>query len=76
VDQGLKAGLTVRVLDKNGEKIARYDEGQTEFPAELRAALRAFGEKHPDARFIDVDFAPSEWRVRPVRGSAWDSVTA
>jgi hypothetical protein len=59
-DQGLKAGLTVRVLDKDGKKIARYDEGQTGFPPELRSALRAFGERHPDARFIDVEFGPGE----------------
>ena len=76
MDQGLTAGLTVRVLDKNGNKIARYDEGQPGFPPELRAALRAFGEKHPDARFIDVEFQPSEWRLFPVRGERWDSITA
>ena len=76
MDQGLNSGLTVRVLDKNGIKIAHYDEGQPGFPVELRAALRMFSEKHPDARFIDVEFQPSEWRVLPFRGETWDSVTA
>ena len=51
----MAASMTVRVLDDKGSKIAHYDEAEHGFPVELRA-LRALREKHPDARFIDVEF--------------------
>ena len=53
---GLTASMTVRVLDKDGGKIADYHEATKGFPAELRNELKAFGEKHADVRFIDVEF--------------------
>ena len=53
---GLAMSMTVRVLDKDGGKIADYYEAAKGFPAELRNELRAFREKHSDVRFIDVEF--------------------
>jgi len=52
----MAASMTVRILDDNGDKIAHYDEADHGFPTEL-CMLRALREKHPDARFIDVEFA-------------------
>lgn len=53
------ASMTVRVLDDKGGKIAHYDEAEQSFPTELRV-LKALREKHPDARFIDVEFPRSD----------------
>jgi len=52
------ASMTVRVLDDKGGKIAHYDEAEHSFPTELRV-LNALREKHPDARYIDVEFSQS-----------------
>ena len=58
VEAGTAATMTVRVLDDNGDKIARYTEADHGFPVELNV-LRALREKHPDARYIDVEFPRS-----------------
>jgi hypothetical protein len=60
MDAGLAEGMTVRVLDKDGDKIAYYREAQKGFPKELRNALREFREKHPETHFIDVEFEQSD----------------
>lgn len=60
MDAELAASMTVRVLDKDGDKIAYYSEAQKDFPVELRNALRAFQGKHPETHFIDVEFEQSD----------------
>ncbi len=48
------AGMSIRILDKEGAPIAKFDED--EFAPDLRKALLALYEKHRDALFIDVEF--------------------
>jgi hypothetical protein len=56
-----EAQMTVRILDKDGQKIAAFDDGASEdaeagFSPELRRVLLAFHKQYPGARFIDVEF--------------------
>jgi hypothetical protein len=57
------ADMTVRVLDKDGAEIAGFyqrESVETEIPADLRKALKAFRAKYPESRYIDVEFALGE----------------
>ena len=55
------AGMTVRVLDKDGTEMASFHDrpasDKRHISADLEKALLAFREEFPDARFIDVEFA-------------------
>jgi len=54
------AGMTVRVLDKDGKEITSFHDrpprDERHISADLEKALLAFREEFPDARFIDVEF--------------------
>ena len=60
-----EAQMTVRILDKDGQKIAAFYDGASEdaeagLSPELRSVLLAFHKQYPKARFIDVEFVRSD----------------